>query len=132
MKIQYIILVLLLAGGITVGAQTTNTPSHNSDTRSFTLTGHYSLGFHVLDRANGEWPVAANIVVKAARFEEVTNKIDEISGLITNKLAVLKKEDLFDRGSIGAKQINTEMEIEANRLFSGNPIQGFYLWIAIK
>jgi hypothetical protein len=28
MKIQHIILLLLLAGGITVGAQTTNTPTH--------------------------------------------------------------------------------------------------------
>jgi hypothetical protein len=86
----------------------------------------------VLDRAGGEWPVAANIVVKAAMFEEVTNKSDEISKIITNKLANLKKEDIFDRGSISSKQINSELETEANRLFSGDPIQSFDLWIAIK
>jgi len=131
MKIQHIISLLLLAGGITVGAQTTNTPSRNSDTRGFELSGHYPPGFYVLDKSGGQWPVAADIVVKAARFEEVANKSDEISKIITNKLAAIKKEDIFDRHSISSKQINNELETAANRLFSGNPIQGFDLWIAI-
>jgi hypothetical protein len=37
MKIQHIIPLLLLAGGLTVGAQTTNTPPHTK-TMSYTLT----------------------------------------------------------------------------------------------
>ena len=94
--------------------------------------GSFPSYFHVLDKSNGEWSVAANISIKTAYFQEVTNKSSEISRLITNKLAALKKEDLSGGGSDATKKINSDLEAEANRLFSGNPIQGFHLWLAMK
>ncbi len=72
-------------------------------------------GFEVSVRTNGFWPVAALVQVPVSKYEEVTNRSDEIEKIIAARLAGLEKEDVFSNAEI----IERDVLKQVNGLFPG-------------
>jgi len=87
MKIHHIIPLLLLAGGITVGAQTTNTPPHTK-TMSYTLT-------FVLEDNQKKIPNPTDADIQAAMHTKVS---DDVGGIF----------------QLGVDGTNDALQLEAN------------------
>ena len=97
--------------------ETNNTMGEpRSNTSAVVPTRNFMLhGFEVSVRTNGFWPVAALVQVPVSKFEEVTNRSDEIEKIIAARLAGLEKEDVFSNAEI----IERDVLKQVNALFPG-------------
>ena len=88
-------------------------------------------GFAVRMRDDRLWPVAANVGVDPALFEQVKQRSKEIETVIAKRIAGLQKEDIF---SSREQQLLIEREIlnEINYRLLGNPVRHVLLESDVK